>query len=307
MKPEEPTAPLLAIRLGLTALMVGLLWMRPPTPADAAFHVMVIDEVMYGAGGDSSIQFIELKMQAGGQNFVSGTKLVFYDAAGTKTAVFTLPANVTNGANGSSILIGTTQFAAASSVGVDFTMPSNVNGPAGKVCFTYPNETTLIDCVAYGSFTGGTAEFGTPAPALSSAGNSSLKRSSDTDNNANDFSLGTPSPTNNGSQTGAVTPPATATPTPTPTQTPTATATPVPPLPTPTPTPTATATATPIATATPTMTPTSAPTPVPGSSTPGLLALGLGLALLVLWALRARLAADGGRSPGEHGPRRNRR
>jgi hypothetical protein len=199
--------------------MVGLLWMRSTAPAHAAFHVMVIDEVMYGAGGDSDIQFVELKMQAGGQNFVNGTKLVFYNAAGTQTSVFTLPSNVGNGANGASILIGTTQFAAASSVGVDFTMPANVNGPDGKVCFTYPNETTLIDCVAYGSFTGGNAGFGNPASALTSAGNSSLKRVSDTDNNAADFSLGTPSPTNNSGQSGTViqaTPTPTATPTPVP-------------------------------------------------------------------------------------------
>ena len=209
-----------AVRLGLVALMLGLLWTRSTTPAHAAFHVMVVDEVMYGAGGDSDMQFVELKMQLGGQNFVSGTKLVFYNASGTQTSVFTLPSNVGNGANGSSILIGTTQFAAASSVGVDFTMPANVNGPDGKVCFTYPNETTLIDCVAYGSFSGGNAGFGNPASGLTSAGNSSLKRVSDTNNNAADFQLGAPSPANNSGQSGTVTPP--------PTPTPTATPTPVP-------------------------------------------------------------------------------
>ena len=168
IKPRSPVR--WTARTILVALTIGLLWLHPSSPAHAAFHVMVIDEVMYGAGSDANVQFIELKMQAGGQNFVNGTKLVFYDSTGTKAAVFTFPSNVTNGTNGSSILIGTTQFAAASSVGVDFTMPGNVTGPAGKVCFTYSNETTLIDCVAYGSFTGGNAGFGTPASALSRAG-----------------------------------------------------------------------------------------------------------------------------------------
>ena len=199
------------VRLALAcALMLATL--LTPMPAGAAFHIMIIDEVMAGAGGAANIQFVELKMQAAGQNVVSGTKLLFYDATGNQTATFTFPSNVGSGANGASILIGTTQFASASSVTPDFTMPSNLNALDGRVCFTYPNGTTLIDCVAYGNFTGSNGPYGSPAAVLPVSGNSSLERVTDTNNNANDFSLGTPAPRNNAGQTGDVTPPDTTAP-----------------------------------------------------------------------------------------------
>ena len=199
----------LTIRNALFALAFALTVaaLLAPMPAGASFHIMVIDEVMAGTGGDANIQFVELKMQASGQNFVSGTKLLFYDAAGTKTATFTFPSNVSSGANGASVLIGTTQFANASSATPDFTMPINVNAPDGRVCFTYSNETTIIDCVAYGNFSGTNSSYGSAAAGLPISGNSSLKRATNTNNNANDFSLGTPAPRNNTGQAGSVTPP----------------------------------------------------------------------------------------------------
>ena len=284
------------LRSSLAVLVVAgtLALVLIPLRTWAAFHLMHIDEVMAGAGGNANIQFVELKMEASGQNVVSGTKLLFFDAAGTQIATFTLPSNVSNSANGASILIGTTGFANAASVAPDFTMPSNVMAPAGKVCFTYPNGVRIIDCVAYGNFTGSNAGFGSPAVALPITGNSSLKRVSNTNNNANGFQLGTPAPRNNTGQAGTVTPPtptptptATATPTPlppTPTPTPIATATPTPLPPTPTPTPTATATPTPLS-------PT--PTPIPGLSRTGILALAVLLALLLTWTLRRRRPAGG--------------
>ena len=65
------------------------------------------------------------------------------------------------------------------------------------------------DCVAYGNFTGSNAGYGSPAAALPITGNSSLKRagSTDTNNNASDFSLSAPAPRNNAGASGTVTPP----------------------------------------------------------------------------------------------------
>ncbi|MDA0799424.1 MAG: SwmB domain-containing protein [Chloroflexi bacterium] len=189
------------------AIVLTVATLLTPTSAQAAFHLMVIDEVMAGAGGASDIQFVELKMLAGGQNVVNGTGLIFYDSSGNPTATFVLPSNVGGSASGSSILIGTAAFASASSVAPDFAMPSNLNAPDGRVCFTYPNLTTVIDCVGYGSFTGSNSPYGTPAVGLPITGNSSLKRGSETDNNAADFALGTPAPRNNAGQAGTVTPP----------------------------------------------------------------------------------------------------
>ena len=87
-------------------------------------------------------------------------------------------------------------------------MPSNVNATNGRVCFTSNTETLVVDCVAYGNFTGDNSGFGTPATALPTTGNSSLVRSQHSipDNNAADFALGTPAPRNNARLAGVVTP-----------------------------------------------------------------------------------------------------
>ena len=182
-------------------LGIAFLFFSAPQQADAAFHIMNINEVMAGANGYSDIQFVELQMEASGQNLVSGHTIDFYNAGGTITGTFTFPSNVGNAANGSSILIGTTAFASASSVAPDFTMSSDIMAPDGRVCFQ------TIDCVAYGNYTGSNSGYGTPAAALPITGNSSLKRGTNTNNNINDFTLGAPAPRNNAGLSGTVTPP----------------------------------------------------------------------------------------------------
>ena len=182
-------------------LAATLLFFLTPQQASALFHRMHIDEVMAGAGGDSSIQFVELRMEASGQNQIVNHTIQFYNASGAQTGTFTFSGNVTNAANGASILIGTTAFDSASSVTPDFFMSSDVVAPDGRVCFEN------IDCVAYGNYTGSNTGYGSAASALPTSGNSSLKRSTNTNNNANDFALGTPAPRNNAGQTGTVTSP----------------------------------------------------------------------------------------------------
>ena len=49
-----------------------LILLSAPRPAHAIFHVMVIDEVMTNYGGDPNVQFVEYKMLAFFQAFVSG-------------------------------------------------------------------------------------------------------------------------------------------------------------------------------------------------------------------------------------------
>ena len=183
-------------------LGAALLFFLTPQQAAGAFHLMRIDEVMAGADGDASIQFVGLQMETGGQNFVSGHTIQFYNSVGTQTGTFTFTSNVVSGVD-RSILIGTTAFASASSVAPDFTMSSDIMAPDGRVCF----ETW--DCVAYGNFTGSNAGYGSPAAALPIIGNSSLKRagSTNTNNNASDFSLSAPAPRNNANESGTVTPP----------------------------------------------------------------------------------------------------
>ncbi len=134
---------------------------------------------------------------------------------------------------------------------------------------------TVVDKVGMGT----ASDFETSAFASNPAASGSIRRISETDNNAVDFELLTVSdpqnanspiitstptvlPTNTPTVTPTQTPVITATPTviPTPTQTPAVTATPtISPTTTPTLTPTPTQTSTPIATIIPTLTPTSTP------------------------------------------------
>ena len=128
-------------------------------------------------------------------------------AAGPRTGTFIFPGNATNGFAGDSILVGTTQFDSAATVLSDFTMVTNLNANDGRLCFTSSTEILIVDCVAYGNFTGDNTGFGGPAAPLPITGNFSLRRGSSTNNNAADFQLGTPAPRNNARQTGQVVPP----------------------------------------------------------------------------------------------------
>ena len=180
-------------RLFLAMLVAGLSVFFASDPSGAANHLIQIDEVMAGAGGNADIQFVELKMTGSNQTLVGATRLRFFNGAGALTNEYTLTNHVGNGALGASILIGTTQFQSASTAQPDFIMPSLVNLTDGKVCFPASG-----DCVEYGNFTGSA----NPAPALPITGNSSLKRVSNT---TNDFQLGIPAPRNNSNVQGTVT------------------------------------------------------------------------------------------------------
>ena len=65
-------------------------------PASASVHCMRVYGVMGGVAGDTSIQYVELRMSLGGQLFTTGSVLTFYDSAGTSTGTFTLTSNMTN-------------------------------------------------------------------------------------------------------------------------------------------------------------------------------------------------------------------
>lgn len=156
--------------------------------AEASFHCMRIHAVMGGLDGNANVQYVELRMNTGFQNLVTGKTIEFRDAAGTLKATFTFPSNPANAATGDSILIATSEFNGSVSGGTaDFTF-SGVNtvganggdplhpvqGPGGKVAFAQgfdncdgdfvanPGE---VDSLAYG---GAAANFGSAAVSLPS-------------------------------------------------------------------------------------------------------------------------------------------
>jgi hypothetical protein len=91
----------------LALLSAGLAY-----PAHASFHFMQIEQVSGGQCGHTRSQAVQLRMRAGGQNQVSGKKLVVLDASGSNPiTVFTFPSNVTTSTLGSRILIVTSSAA----------------------------------------------------------------------------------------------------------------------------------------------------------------------------------------------------
>lgn len=156
--------------------------------AEASFHCMRIHAVMGGLDGNANVQYVELRMNSGFQNLVTGKTIEFRDAAGTLKATFTFPSNPANASTGDSILIATTEFNSTVSGGTaDFTFSGAntvganggdplhpVQGPGGKVAFAQgfdncdgdflanPGE---VDSVAYG---GAAADFGSAATSLPS-------------------------------------------------------------------------------------------------------------------------------------------
>lgn len=111
----------------------------------AAHHSVMINEV--AASGGTAADFVELQTYRQGQNGVAATQLDVYPQLGPVVS-FELTAEVPNGTDQSTILIGASGVA-----GADFTFPglgSAMTGAGGAVCFA---EATPPDCVGWGSFT----------------------------------------------------------------------------------------------------------------------------------------------------------
>ncbi len=166
--------------------VAALIGVSQAQPSGAAFHIMRVYGVMGGANGDSNVQYVELRMAAAFQNVVSGHHLCFYDATGSPYARFAFTSNVSNTVNGSSILIGTSEFDAVWAAGSpDFVLSGAntvaiaggadvahpVRSPGGKVSFGTDFTATpalmcqvsfaIVDSVAYGTGYSGTVDFGT--------------------------------------------------------------------------------------------------------------------------------------------------
>jgi hypothetical protein len=145
----------------------------------AAQHLIAIDEVLGSWQGDDTVQFIELRMLAPGQQFLSdgggsrgASDLIFDDASGSaatrRSFVFTHDVGP-NALQDSRILIATSGLATIAGVTPDFVLPPGMLAPHdGRVCYRVnppqANATGVIDCVAYGNFTGDVGPFGPPTP-----------------------------------------------------------------------------------------------------------------------------------------------
>jgi len=212
-------------RLGRFALSMGLVLFGAggvASTASATFHENLIREVHEGVG--SVGDYVELQAYASGQNFVGGKHIVSYDAGGGVLTDYTIPSNVSNGANQATILIA--NAATVGGVTPDFVTGSgatgdgnlNVDNTGGTVCYTGSSITSALDCVSFDhpndmnpfmTPTFNPPQFGAPVilpgPNLDgqslirtiSRGCATLLDTADDTNSASDFSLGAGSPRSN--------------------------------------------------------------------------------------------------------------
>ena len=123
---------------GLITLL-GVLALQPT--AHATFHFMQIEQVIGSVDGDTTAQAIQLRMRAAGQNFVSGGKLVVFDAAGLNPiTVLDVASDVTNGRVGDHVLIASANFSSHTTppANPDFTMANLIPASyfaAGSLCW----------------------------------------------------------------------------------------------------------------------------------------------------------------------------
>jgi hypothetical protein len=192
-------------------------------PAGAVFHDAVVHELMAGAEGDATVQYVEIRMLSGGQNAVARTRLAAFSCTDPVGVVrFDITGNVS--ASGADVrwIMASPTFAAAAGITPDFTWDPatfQLYAECGMVCWgapgTIPPEDTswavsnpdnYTDCVAYGGYAGPrpSTAVGSPSPHDLADGAQSLTRIGDSDDNSADFALACPTPTNNAGQVGAL-------------------------------------------------------------------------------------------------------
>lgn len=137
-----------------------LLLLIPAWPALASFHLMQIEQVTGGMCDHTSQQAVQLRLRSAGQNQVSGTQLVAYDAAGNNpVTVLVFPSNVSVGTGGARILVASSSFVSAQGITPDFTMMNPIPAdylPAGRL--TFQNGSTILWSLSWGgtAYTGST-------------------------------------------------------------------------------------------------------------------------------------------------------
>jgi hypothetical protein len=89
--------------------------------ANASFHLWQINELFSNA--DGTVQFIELSVSAGQEQFIAG-QTITSSSAGHATKSFTFPSNLPGDSANKTFLIGTQGFAALNIVAPDYTVPN---------------------------------------------------------------------------------------------------------------------------------------------------------------------------------------
>lgn len=199
------------------SVLSAVVVMSVTAKASAAFHVMKVVEVFAGSPAAPDAHYVQLQMYAAGQNVVGGHFIKVYDAAGNEIVAsrFTFGANVANGADQATILVGTAAVSTSLGVDPDFTLPQPFATAGGAVCFEDVATPSAIDCFSWGTFAGAAGDSSvSPLAAFSGlaakrkidsgASAALLEEADDGNNNALDFAHGAPAPKNNNGVVGSL-------------------------------------------------------------------------------------------------------
>jgi len=208
--------------------------------ASATFHLIKVREVFPGTTAQAESDYVELQFFSPFQNQVQLGQLRVYNANGSTASTFPPAGPLANTDNQRTLLIADSSFGSVfPAVTPDSTDSSlDLSPVAGAVC--WPVNSTPIDCVSWGAFTGDAmlpSSAGSPVQGTGTSGAigdgeaiirsisagcpTFLEDSDDTGNSAADFSESTPNPRPNsaalaevacGGVPGGGTPPPTATP-----------------------------------------------------------------------------------------------
>jgi hypothetical protein len=175
----------------LAALTIAATILALTGTAQATFHLMQIEQVIGGVGGDTTAQAIQLRMRSNGEGQVSQGRLVVRDANGNNpVTILDIPSNVSNDVQGARILIASSAFVtkALPHASPDFTMTNLIPSgylAGGSLTFERKSNGGILWRLSWGNYMGtNTGEttndsdgnFGPPfATALPSAGTSALK------------------------------------------------------------------------------------------------------------------------------------
>jgi hypothetical protein len=145
MNASSPSIPrILAAALFLTAALAP--------PAHASFHLNEFSRIMTGYNGDATIQAVELRMLAGGENLVATGSIKTYDAAGNPLATLgTFAVNVPNGVLDRRILCATANFQSTFGIAADLTIAPGLPVGTGQVSFEEAG--CFVNGIAYGAVT----------------------------------------------------------------------------------------------------------------------------------------------------------
>jgi hypothetical protein len=189
MRPAPAALPILravlqaVLRRSLSLLAVVLIPLLTASPATATFHLNEITKVMASFDGDTTIQAIEFKMLAAGENLVSGKQIKVYDRTGALLATLaSFPANLgaAGAVTGAKFLVATNNWQVRFGLTPDFIITPGIRTMTGQVSFEDPTGSCLVDAVSYGDVSAFVLPtYTNPAPYMPKGGCVVLQRTID--------------------------------------------------------------------------------------------------------------------------------